>query len=193
MWRFCWWWKRKSWVSTGCNFVLNIATFVLGHQIQNASWIALQQKLLSLCPSPLAKVPLIYLIFGRLTLPKYQKEHYPSGDGGQAHACFIYVFMNWKPAPARNKEDNKKLVMNSRQNWDPHATGLHSNIRHFFLVSGFFSGRFHRVAMNSGSRIFFEKHQPRAISEFVQCHLTIGSCHPPFGFRFSLKRLHRFA
>lgn len=84
----------------------------LGIKIQNVSRIALQQKLSSLCPSPFAKIPLIYLIFGRLTLPKYQK--------------------NISPAPARNK------AMNSRQNLDPHATGLHSKIHQSFLVSGFF-------------------------------------------------------
>ena len=104
----------------------------LGIKIQNVSRIALQQKLSSLCPSPFAKIPLIYLIFGRLTLPKYQKNISPAAMGAKRLLVLCTFLWMEKPAPARNK------AMNSRQNLDPHATGLHSKIHQSFLVSGFF-------------------------------------------------------
>ena len=140
--------------------MLNIATFItnadfLAIKIQNVSRIALQQKLLSLCPSPFAKIPLIYLIFGRLTLPKYQKDITPAAMGAK-HLLALSTFLcmeNLRP-PEIRKKDNKKFAQAKLRS--PSATHLHSNIHQFFFsVSGFLSGLFEKFSMNSGFRTFF--------------------------------------
>ena len=137
----------------------------LGIKIQNVSRIALQQKLLSLCPSPFAKIPLIYLIFGRLTLPKYQKNITPAAMGAK-RLLVLFTFL-WieNLRPPEIKRITKKYSWILGKTEIP-MLQVYTQTSAIFFGIRIFSGRFHRVAMNSGSRIFFEKHQPRAISEW---------------------------